>query len=171
MTPSNPEYRTIPLTQNQVTIVDAIEYEKYSVYEWFAMWDPSIQGFYAGRNSECVDGKRTTIYLAREILGLKPGDGLIAHHVNHDTLNNTHENLMAVTDSPSTMSRKTFSNSTSGCKGVNYKKNATGPKKWVARIQANGVRKWLGYFTTKEEASAAYWKAAEELHGKYVYGS
>jgi hypothetical protein len=134
------------------------------------MWDPSIQGFYAGRNSEFVDGKRTTIYLAREILGLKPGDGLIAHHVNHDTLNNTRENLLAVTDSPSTVSRKTFKNSTSGCKGVSYKKSARGEKKWVARIQVNGVQQWLGYFMTKEEASAAYWKAAEELHGQYLYG-
>lgn len=132
------------------------------------MYDPSIQNWYAGRTVR-ENGKQSTVYLAREVLGLKPGDGMIAHHKSHNTLDNRRENLEAVTDSPSTMSRKTFKNSTSGIKGVSYKKNHNGPRKWVARTQFDGKRLHLGYFYTKEEAGEAYEKAAREHHGSYFY--
>jgi hypothetical protein len=40
--------------------------------------------------------------------------------------------------------------------------------KWVARISANKVRKWLGTFATEEQAAEAYNRAAMNLHGEYA---
>jgi hypothetical protein len=39
--------------------------------------------------------------------------------------------------------------------------------KWMAQIGINGVNTYLGLFSTKEEAAAAYEAKAKELHGKF----
>lgn len=50
---------------------------------------------------------------------------------------------------------------TSGYRGVTRRKNED---KWVAQIKKNGVKIWLGTFSTPEEAYDAYLKAKVELH-------
>ena len=37
-----------------------------------------------------------------------------------------------------------------------------------ARIQVGGVRRWIGWYKTLEEATAAYDAAARELHGDFA---
>ena len=54
---------------------------------------------------------------------------------------------------------------TTGRKGVTYNKRL---KKFQARIVLNNKRKYLGVFTTTEEAHAAYCAAATELHGEFA---
>ena len=61
--------------------------------------------------------------------------------------------------------RGKIANNTSGYKGV-FKNNKTGY--WTSQIGYNGKYKYLGFFYTKEEAYAAYCKAAKELHGEFV---
>lgn len=50
---------------------------------------------------------------------------------------------------------------TSGFLGVSFKKHC---KKWAAKIKVCGKQKHIGYFSTPEEAHAAYLKAKAELH-------
>lgn len=54
---------------------------------------------------------------------------------------------------------------TSGYKGVTYNKNA---KKWVAQIRINWEMKYLGLFTSPENAATAYNFAAEKYHGEFA---
>ena len=56
------------------------------------------------------------------------------------------------------------SDNTSGCKGVTFYKKSG---KWHARIWVNKIKHHLGYYSTKEEAAAAYAEASEKYHGKY----
>lgn len=56
-------------------------------------------------------------------------------------------------------------NNTSGYKGVSWHK---GVGKWHASIGFQGKSYSLGYFDDPKEASEAYQKAREELHGEYL---
>ena len=58
-----------------------------------------------------------------------------------------------------------------------YRNNKTGLKavskyrdKWVAQIYKDRCRKYLGSFSTPEEAHAAYCQAAREYHGEFARG-
>ena len=60
------------------------------------------------------------------------------------------------------------------CNSAVFKNNKLGIKgvclshgKYQARVQINGKVKYLGWFVTKELASAAYQKAAKKLHGEF----
>lgn len=58
-----------------------------------------------------------------------------------------------------------YSSNTSGYKGVSWHKKR---KKWTAEIQADGRRKYLGLYTTAEEAHQAYQDAAKALHCEFA---
>lgn len=82
-------------------------------------------------------------------------------HINRNRADNRFVNLREVTGSQNQHnSNKSLSN-TSGFKGVSYH---THSKKWHAYIKLNHARKHLGYFSTPEEASAAYLAAKPIYH-------
>lgn len=56
-------------------------------------------------------------------------------------------------------------NSTSGYRGVSYRRNS---HKWVARLTVNGRRLFLGYFDNAEAASRAYDTKRQELLGQFA---
>lgn len=60
---------------------------------------------------------------------------------------------------------------TSGAKGVRYCEDTATKKRvkrWQARIKVNGKERFVGRFLTKEEAVAAYAKAAKEYFGEFA---
>ena len=72
-TPSTPLYREIQLTQGQIAIVDAGDFDWLSQWNWQA--DLSHTGaYYARRGVWCADGKQRHISMHRQILGLEWGD-------------------------------------------------------------------------------------------------
>lgn len=99
-------YMEIPLSQGLVARVSPQDYPRLSQYKWCVCFEGSSRKPYAVRFIELErlkDNKRRKrkIKMHREVLGLprqyEPGFGLVSHHEDGDGLNNTRENLRAVT--------------------------------------------------------------------------
>ena len=146
--------KQIPLKQGQFAIVDNEDFEWLNHFKWCAYWNKSMKSFYAIRSSRNIDGKHYTIYMAREILGLKKGDKRQADHINHNTLNNRRLNLRIATCQQNHFNRK-------NPKGYCWAKHA---KKYQAYIMLNGRQVHLGLFHTAEKAHGAYLEAKKLYH-------
>lgn len=86
-------------------------------------------------------------------------------HINGVRDDNRFVNLRDVETNENRRNRKKNLNSTSGFKGVSFKR---WQHQWVARIQTDGRRLHLGYFDTAEEAHVAYCTAAKKYHGQFA---
>ena len=75
-------------------------------------------------------------------------------HINHDTTDNSIENLRVVTNQQNQFNR-------SNTKGYYWDKVNN---KWAARIKLNGKVTFLGLFEKEEDAHAAYLEAKARLH-------
>ena len=120
---------------------------------------PNEEGYIRIRGS---NGKE---YRAHRIIwSLHNGEipkGMLIDHIDGNRQNNKIENLRLAT--------RTQNNTNSISKGNKYPKGvqASG-NKFRARIYSQGKWYSLGTYTTVEEASNAYIKKAEELHGKFT---
>ena len=91
--------------------------------------------------------------------GRWPSDQL--DHVNGAPADNRLTNLRECTHAENQQNRRRHTNNTSGHVGVSwYERDGT----WKAEITIGGRSKHLGYFTTAEEAGAAYREAKKQLH-------
>lgn len=147
--------KKIPLTQGKEALVDDADFEWLNQYKW--RYIPNYKPEYVG--SAAMSSSRKIIRMHRLILGAKKGQEV--DHVNRDPLDNRKENLRIATRGENTRNQGGRKDSTSGQRGVNFHKPR---KSWVARIQVDGNRYFLGAFKTKKEAISAYNKA------KVVYG-
>ena len=78
----------------------------------------------------------------------------VIDHINGNRLDNRIENLRDVTRQQNSWNlQKARRNNKSGYLGVDWKPERS---KWRAQIRIDGNKKLIGYFTTAEEASAAY---------------
>jgi hypothetical protein len=91
--------------------------------------------------------------------------GEIVDHIDSNTLNNRRENLRLATYSQNSMNTRISSRNTSGYKGVSV--DATG-NSWRAQIKAEGEIKYLGLYSTPEEAHEAYKIAAVKYFGEFA---
>ncbi|WP_312414143.1 HNH endonuclease [Shinella sp.] len=82
-------------------------------------------------------------------------------HIDLDKSNNKWANLREANDSQNMGNQA--ARSASGLKGV--RKNC---RKWASSIKVNGVNILLGNFDTKEEAHAAYIRAANDYFGEFA---
>ena len=116
---------------------------------------------YAIRNKIDDNGKRSTVFLHREILGLPKREGVV-DHIDGDGLNCTRKNLRVVTQHENTTNvagpRKT--NRHSPYLGVGLHRG-----KWRARIYHDGRLRQIGLFDTAEEANQARLKYEESVWG------
>lgn len=85
-------------------------------------------------------------------------------HINRNRGDNRFENLRLATPGQQNGNQPLKSNNTSGFRGVYWNK---AQKKWRARLQGKDGDKFLGSFAVKEEAVAAYRKAAAECFGEF----
>jgi len=103
-------------------------------------------------------------YLHRYIYELRYGPiplHLEIDHKDRNPLNQTSDNLRAVTRSENHGNKKLNSNNTSGYKGVCFYK-AYG--KYAAATKREGQRLFLGYFESKHEAALAVNKAYKQYY-------
>ena len=85
-------------------------------------------------------------------------------HINGTRTDNRISNLRPADRAQQTANSARRHNNRSGYKGVNFYPRLN---RWVAQIQKHKKKHHLGYFTTAEEAAAAYAAASLELHGEF----
>lgn len=161
-------YRLIPLTLGQVAIVDAADYEWLSQWNWFAVWMPNANTYYADRHApKQPDGKRPHILMHRFILGDPPGR--VVDHLDHNGLNCRRNNIRVATSSQNNQNTRKYRSNPNGLKGVTYHTDRRAEKAWRASIRVHGKLKHLGGFPTKELAAEAYRAAAIQYFGEFAH--
>ena len=91
-------------------------------------------------------------YLHRVLLDAPKG--VQVDHINGDSLDNRKENLRLCTHNENQQNRvRPNRNNTSGYKGVTWNARYS---RWEAKFMRNRKTTWLGSFSTKEAAYAAY---------------
>jgi hypothetical protein len=148
--------REIPLTKGKVAIVDDDDYERVMQHKWYC----SNNG-YAKRGV----GAHGKIHQLLHRFIMNEPEGLQVDHRDGYRLNCRKENLRVCTMSQNGCNRGMQINNTSGRKGVTWCKKR---KKWQAQITANGIHKYIGHFSSVDEAGDAYAKIAIELHGEFA---
>lgn len=159
--------KRIPLTQGQFAIVDDEHFDYLNQWNWHAQWNKNNQSFYASRKSKTINGKRHTISMASEILGilgLECNDKHCPDHINHITLDNRSVNIRLCTASQNQHNRLKQVGS-SKFKGVCWHKNE---RKWRARINYKGKRIHLGSFDNEIDAAESYNNAAIKYFGEFA---
>ena len=86
-------------------------------------------------------------------------------HIDRNPLNNRKENLRPSTFSENMQNRGVFKNSTSQITGVHHRKQ---DNMWMAYINKNNKRIYLGYFVNKEDAIIARLRAEIKYFGKFA---
>ncbi len=152
----------IKLTQGKVALVDDVDFEFLSRFNWIAARDHKKQAWYAQANTYRPDGKRTTVSMHRLIMGNPPGK--MVDHRDGNTLDNRRQNLRmsSALENSRNMRRKS---TTSQFKGVSW---ATKEGKWRAQIRIVGRSLHLGFFADQSEAARAYNDAAEKHFGEFA---
>jgi hypothetical protein len=140
----------IPLSQNQVALVDDADFPIHSQHRWCYRAEKNGAQGYAVRDVK-VDGKDRLCYLHRQIMEPPPGQEVI--FLNHDRLDCRRENLRVVSKQEARQHHRVRSDSKSGVKGVRY--NAEN-ESWSAYVYRHGHCYHVGTYYTKEQAVAAY---------------
>ena len=110
--------KRIPLTRGMYAIVDDEDYEYLNQWKWGARKDHNA--FYAVRGVE-VNGRCEAILMHRVIADAKEGDEV--DHGNGNGLDNTRKNIRICTHAENAKNRRLNKNSTTGFKGVSFKKS------------------------------------------------
>lgn len=89
--------------------------------------------------------------------------GAVVDHIDRNTLNNRLSNLRVVDKSTNNKNRGVLNpnNKTSGFRGVTWHKRRN---KWMAKVEINGKRHFVGYFKELDDAVKAVQKYRKE-HG------
>jgi HNH endonuclease len=112
-----------------------------------------------------VDGKHYPVsrIIWKLLTGEDPGDSVV-DHIDMNKLNNRFSNLRLATGAENNCNCRARSHNSSGLKGVKRRPCGT----YYAYIRLGANHRYLGTYQTKEEAHAAYCRAAAELHGQYA---
>lgn len=160
----NGDTRIIQLSQGQVAVVDAADYETVSQFKWHAQRARPNASYYALRAAKTEDGRSTSLSMHRVLVGAKRGQ--FVDHIDGDGLNNRRANLRLCTASENCQNRRQHRGSVrTPYKGVTYLE-ATGA--YTVQIAARGKRTYLGIYADPVEGALAYDAAALRLHGEFA---
>lgn len=134
-------------------VVDASDFDAIKNIAWTV----DARGYVVGRPPNSV--RPVTLHS----LLMQVDTGMVADHINGDRRDNRRKNLRVCSQKENARNAAS-KNALSGFKGVSCTPNG----KWRARIMVDGKEVNLGRFVTKEEAGAAYNRAAIEHFGEYA---
>jgi hypothetical protein len=141
-------------------LVDNDDFEKLNEYFWHVV--SNSHGHIYVRSGMSPNHK----IMHRLIVNAKKGEQV--DHINHNTFDNRKSNLRICTHAENCQNAYKRKDNSSGYKGVNYYEGNRNKKHWVARIQINGKRVFLGCYKTSIDAAKAYNEAAKNYHGEYA---
>ncbi|MDE3837915.1 hypothetical protein C0966_00640 [Bacillus methanolicus] len=131
-----------------ITIISTSDLPRVKEFpnSWCLSFDRKVGSFYVYGMTPRPNRKAITLH--RWIMG--DPKGFVVDHINHDTLNNTRENLRVLSHAENMQNRKGIQkNNKTGVRGVGWdKKN----QKWYAKVTINRKVIWLGYYENKEDA-------------------
>ncbi len=158
--------KEILLTNGLVALVDDQDFESLNKYKW--NHSPGFNGIIYATRKFVVDGKKKTLSMHRQILGIDGlGYSVVGDHIDHDGLNNQRANLRICTSSQNAANRRSYNKpKLSRFKGVSWHIHV---KKWVSKITVNGKRTHLGSFAHEIDAAKAYDNAAIKFSGDFAY--
>lgn len=131
---------------------DMQDFEKIRWFTWFEHVDNT--GYHTLVAKQGDDHIKMS-----HLLGYKYCD-----HIDRNPLNNRKYNFRKATSADNARNRTIQKNNTSKIIGVNMDKHGF----WIARIQVNGKRKYLGYFTNKDDAIRVRLKAEVKYYGEFA---
>lgn len=146
--------------KNNVVLIDDEDYERVIQYHWYVRQRHKI--IYVEK-SYWNEGKAKHQSLHRFILNALPGQYI--DHINGNGLDNRRSNIRFCTIEQNQQNRKKESGTKNRYKGTWFDLSRN---KWRARIEAKGVRHFLGSFITEYEAAIAYNRAAKIYHGEFA---
>ena len=151
----------------RVALVDDEDYDLVMQYRWRG-WEKrhpngSIAGPYAVAGTRSPDGRRAVVKMHKLSTGWPMTD-----HRDHDGLNNQRSNLRPATKAQNNHNQGPQAGTSSRYKGVTWHRKV---KKWQATIKLNGKSRYLGCFTSEEDAARAYAEAALVAQGEYAYAA
>jgi len=150
--------KEIALTQGKVALVDDEDFVWLNKFKWHVSRKRNL--YYAQRK---IGGKHIKMHQ----FILPPVSGYETDHKDGNGLNNQKKNLRYATNSQNQANVKKRQNQPNGFKGITEDKRAR-VKRWVAFINKNGEKHYLGYHETPVEAAQAYDRAAVELFGEFA---
>lgn len=155
----------------RVAIVDETDFNLVKGYVWwehFSEASDRLSYAYGMKVPRVRTGERV-VKMHRLLLGLKGGAPLV-DHIDGDGLNNQRSNLQLVTAAQN-MQKAVFDPANnpkkihSQYRGVSY---LGWYGKYLAYVNCEGKREYLGYYKTAEEAARARDARAKQLHGKFA---
>jgi hypothetical protein len=122
------------------------------VYGWASRnrWNIDPSGGYVFRKPRTPGDwqRRTKVYLHRQILGLRPGDGLIGDHIDRNKLDCRRANLRILDRQTNPQNTSARHGCSSRYRGVDWSKQK---QKWRVRVRKSHV----GFFDDEDAAGRA----------------
>jgi len=159
---SKTSYRRIPLTQKQFTIVSVANYHNLMCWDWYAVYNRRAHCFYAVRTVSLPDGRKSTIHMQRQILGLVHGDRLAAQHINRNSLDNRRDNLRIIARGDQLRKTQSYKGAESKGVAIHLRRN-----RCCAYIVIKGKAKHLGFYDLSVEGlqkAREVYQFAEDLY-------
>lgn len=151
---------SVPLTRGMFALIDLEDAPLVSHRSWHARRARTGSGkWYAAAGTRDSSGTFRILLLHREIVHGAPE----IDHINGDGLDCRKANLRKTDRLGNTKNVGVRKDSTTGAKGVSLRDG-----RWRARIQSDGTRRFLGSFSTRDEAVAAYNDAAIKHHREFA---
>ena len=139
-------------TKTSIMLCDLDDWERLKEYAWHC----GKSGGYAATNMT-INHKHKIVKFHQIVMGQKKG--YLVDHINRNPLDNRKENLRFVTHTANLVNSKTPATSTSGYKGVSWRKDSN---KWRAHISISGKTINLGCYEKLEDAVEARKRAEEK---------